>query len=405
MNNLDLLNQKKTKILNSLAESIRKGDEDGMKAAMAEFGTFTREQVLSEARGVLDSVDAAVLAGRGVRQLTSAETTYYKQFISAARSLNPKQAIDNIEVAFPETIIDAVMEDVQLSHPLLDAVEFVNSGILTKYIYNKQNVQLAKWGAITSAITEELSGAIAAIDLTTCKLSAFMCVSNDLLDMGPAWIDRYVRAILVDALATALETAIISGTGNGEPIGMTRNVSDDVSVTGGVYPEKDAVSLTEITPATYGAVLSTMAKTPAGRPRAVTGVVMLVNPFDYLSKVMPATTVMAPDGTYRNDVLPYPTTVIQTVGVTQGRAVLGMGKRYLMCVGIGKNGRLEYDDSVKFLEDQRAYKIKMLGNGRPKDNNAFVLLDISGLQPIYPTVKQVSSGGQTGTTGSQTGTT
>lgn len=387
MPNPDLRNQKKTEILNQLATAIRAGDEAGMTQAMTAFGEFTREQVLSEARGVLDSVDSAVLAGRGVRQLTSAEQAYYTQFISAARSANPRQAIADIDNAFPETVIDAVLEDIQAEHPLLAAIDFTNTGALTKYIYNKQGSQLAVWGKLTAAIQGEMEGAIGVIDLTACKLTAFMCVSNDLLDLGPAWVDRYARAILVDALAAALETAAVTGDGKDCPIGMSRNVADDVTVTGGAYPEKTAVALTEITPKTYGDLLASMATSPSGKARPVTGVILVVNPFDYLSKVMPATTVMAPDGTYRNDVLPYPTQVIPSVGIAQNKAVIGMGHRYFMGVGIGKDGRLEYDDSVKFLDDQRAYKIKLLGNGRPKDNNAFKLLDITNLQPTAYSVQ------------------
>lgn len=391
MNNLDQLLEQKNKILNRLAESIRSSDDEGMRRAMSEFGEFTRQQVLAEAQGVLSSVDSAVLAGRGVRQLTSAETNYYKQFISAARSLDPRQEIANISVAFPETVIDSVLEDIQEEHPLLEAVDFVNTALVTKWFYNKEEAQLAKWGKITDKIQTELSGSIGEIDLTACKLSAFMCVSNDLLDAGPAWVDRYVRAILVDALAAAMETAIITGTGNGEPIGMDRSVAEDVTVTGGVYPQKEAVVLEEINPATYGALVAKLAKTATGRSRAVTGLILVVNPVDYFSKVMPATTVMAPDGTYRNDVLPYPTQVIQSVGAAENSAVFGMGKKYFMGLGTGKDGKLEYDDSVKFLDDQRAYKIKLIGNGRAKDDNAFLRLDITDLKPLYWAVQQVAA--------------
>lgn len=35
----------------------------------------------------------------------------------------------------------------------------------------------------------------------------------------------------------------------------------------------------------------------------------------------------------------------------------------------------------RFLEDERVYIIKTYGNGFPLDNNAFVVLDISGLKP------------------------
>ena len=48
------------------------------------------------------------------------------------------------------------------------------------------------------------------------------------------------------------------------------------------------------------------------------------------------------------------------------------------------------DDSVKFLEDQRAYKAKLQGNGRPLDHYAFLLLDVSELEAIVSTIVEVA---------------
>ena len=122
--------------------------------------------------------------------------------------------------------------------------------------------------------------------------------------------------------------------------------------------------------------------TANGKNRTATDLIYLVNPQDYYQLVMPATTVRSPDGTYRNDVLPYPITVIPTAALSRGEAVFGLGRRYFAAVGMGKDGRIEYDDSVRFLEDQRVYKAKLYANGLPLDNNAFLHLDISGLRPI-----------------------
>ncbi|MEI4896637.1 hypothetical protein Q8G71_35695, partial [Klebsiella pneumoniae] len=47
-----------------------------------------------------------------------------------------------------------------------------------------------------------------------------------------------------------------------------------------------------------------------------------------------------------------------------------------------KNGRIEYSDDYHFLEDERVYLIKLYANGFPVDNNAFLNLDITGLQPM-----------------------
>ena len=75
-----------------------------------------------------------------------------------------------------------------------------------------------------------------------------------------------------------------------------------------------------------------------------------------------------------------------SAAVPNGKAVFGLASRYFMGMGTAKGGKLEYSDEYKFLEDNRVYLIKMYGNGKPLDANAFVYADISGL---LPTVQQV----------------
>ena len=183
----------------------------------------------------------------------------------------------------------------------------------------------------------------------------------------------------------------MAGDGNKKPIGMTRQVGDGVTVTGGVYPEKTAIKVNDLSPATAGNLLSIMAADPNGKPRRVRDVIFLVNPQDYLQKVMPATTLMAPDGTYRNDVMPYPMDVIQTAALPRGKAVMGIAYRYLAMAGTSPEGRIDYSDHYRFLEDERVYLIKAYANGMPLDNNAFLVLDISGLQPATYKVTQVTA--------------
>lgn len=114
---------------------------------------------------------------------------------------------------------------------------------------------------------------------------------------------------------------------------------------------------------------------------------MVVNPEDYLTKVMPATTIMTPQGTYVSDVLPFPTRVIQSVGVEAGHAVVGLAKRYFLGLGTSKSGLIDYSDHAQFLEDNRVYTSHLYGNGMPLDNAAFEYLDISGLKPPVMKVK------------------
>ena len=75
-------------------------------------------------------------------------------------------------------------------------------------------------------------------------------------------------------------------------------------------------------------------------------------------------------------------TVIQSAAVATGKAVLGLGYKYFMGIGMdSRAGRIEYSDEYKWLEELRMYKIKLYANGMPMDNNAFQYLDISTLEP------------------------
>lgn len=389
MINLDNLKAQKQLILGKLSQAVKDGNDVLMAEAMDEYSSFVSEQIRAEAAGTLEAADKQILSARGCRQLTREEAKYYQKVIDASKSPNFKQEIANIDVAMPFTIMDSVLDDVSNTYKLLNLVEIRNTTAITKWIINKEGNQVAVWGELNSEITKELEGAIGVIDTILYKLTAFMFVSIDMLDLGPAWVDRYVRAILVDAIGYALETAIVNGTGKNEPIGMTRNVADDVTVTAGVYPEKEAVAVTDFSPKTYGNLIAELAKTPTGKNRVVNNLILIVNPTDYFKLVMPATTVQLPNGVFANNVLPVPTEIIQSVGAPEGKAILGLAKRYFVGIGTGKNGKLEYDDSYKFLEDQRTYKIKLHATGRPMDNNAFMVLDISGLDQLYLNVKQV----------------
>ncbi|SHH56478.1 phage major capsid protein, HK97 family [Clostridium intestinale DSM 6191] len=218
------------------------------------------------------------------------------------------------------------------------------------------------------------------------KLSAFLPVAKSMLDLGPAWLDRYVRAILGESVQNGLEEGIIKGSGKNMPIGMNRQVGDDVTVTGGEYPEKQTVPVTRLDPVTYGDLISSLAKTPKDKSRVVSEVLMLVNPVDYLKKVMPASTVIRTDGSYASNVFPFPTRVIQSIQVPEDRAIIGLGRRYFMGIGTAKSGKIEYSDEYKFLEDERVYLVKLYGHGEPLDNNAFIYADISNLEPLVQKV-------------------
>lgn len=395
--NPDLDQSKKDEIMQKLNESLKEGNEEGFAQTFTEFAEYLQQSVLAEAEGtlakaegIIQSVDTNVLVGRGVRQLTSKENEYYQKTIEAMKSTNPKQALTELDVVMPETIIDAVFDDLKEEHELLSVINFQNTSGIIKMLLNTHGNQLATWDKLCTEIVTELTSGFKMVDMSLNKLSAFIPVCKDMLDLGPKWLDRYVRTILGEAIAFGLEEAIINGTGKDQPIGMNRQVGEDVTVTGGVYPVKDTVNITALDPQTFGTILAPMTKVPKGKDaegqmqyvtRKVSEVIMIVNPTDYLLKIMPATTIRGSDGLYRNNVLPFPTKVVQSIQMPEGKAIIGLAKKYFMGIGTAKSGKINYSDEYRFLEDERVYLTKLYGHGQALDDNAFVYADISGLKP------------------------
>lgn len=393
MQNNDIRSREELRTL--IQKAVRDNDAEAFQAAFDEMlqrvGLDVQQEYENRMNDLQQELDSRILAARGVRQLTSEERSYYQKLGEAMKATDPRQAVTGMDAVLPKTVIDSVFDDLRTNHPLLSRINFMATGGAVEIIVNTNGYEEAVWGDLCDDIVKELTSGFKKINTGLYKLSAFMPVCKAMLDLGPEWLDNYVRQVLFEAFANGMEAGIVTGDGNKKPIGMDRQVGDNVTVTGNAYPKKAAVKVSDLTPATVGNLISIMAADPNGKTRRVQGVILLVNPQDYYQKVMPATTVQAPDGTYRNDVLPYPMDVIQSVSLPRGEAIIGIASQYLAMAGTSPNGKIEYSDHYHFLEDERVYLVKGYANGMPKDNNAFLRLDISGLQPATWKVTQVTA--------------
>lgn len=403
-------------------------DATAVEAAFDQFGQAIAASVLADYQSA--NGDKVILAQRGFRQLTTEETKYYNAVIEAGKSKTPVQTYAGLmdDKVMPNTIIEDVYKGLVQEHPLLGAINFQSVSYLTRWILNDHSVQAAAWGAVNSQITQQIMSAFRVVEITQCKLSAYAVIEKDMLDLGPSFLDNYIRTFLKEALATALENAIVSGTGKNMPLGLDRDIHHGVSTSDGVYPQKTPVSLTSFMPKPYGEVLAGMAVSEVwytantdgtvtaaataansdgsaksgytkhgGHMRSFDRVTLICNMVDYLSKVMPATTVLNAAGAFTSNIFPFPTDVIRSNAVPTGKAILCLPKEYFMGVGTSKEGTLEFSDDRYFLEDQRVFKIKMHAMGTPYDDTCAVLLDISNLEEAYIYIKKAE--GATGATG------
>ena len=232
MKNLDAIQEKRKAILQKMSAAIQANDTDAYNQAFDELCQEIQDNVLEKAKQFAGENDSRILSDRGVRQLTSKEKEYYEKLIDAMKSEDPKQAVNNIDVVMPETVIDQVFEDLRTDHPLLSKIDFRGLTGLTRIMMNLNGYQRASWGKLCAAIVQELTSGFKEVDVTQDKLSAFLPVCNAMLDLGPRWLDSYVREVLSEALANGLEYGIIKGTGKDMPIGMMKQVGDNVTVTG-----------------------------------------------------------------------------------------------------------------------------------------------------------------------------
>ena len=381
-----------------LAAAMKSGDEKQIQEAWSEFHASVAEQVKADFIEIQESKDAAVLAQRGYRQLTSKETKWYQKVIEALKTNDPKQAFtaiinsDNEDDLMPTTIIEDVYKHLQEEHPLLKAINFQYVGYITKWILNDHSAQKAIWGKITDEIIKEITSSFKVVDIDQNKLSAYAIIELGMLDLGPTFLDGYIRAVLAEAIFCGLEEGVVAGTGVNMPIGLKKDIHEGVSFSSTTgYPDKEKISVKSFAPAEYGALVARMAVTENGRRRKFTGVGLIVNMVDYLTKVMPATTVLNANATYVNNLFPFPTNVYICNELEDGEAILFLENEYFMGMGGAKNGVIEYSDEAKFIEDQRVFKIKQYGAGRAFDNTSALYLDITGLDPAYITVKNLET--------------
>ena len=372
-------------VMQELVLAIDNNDKDHFKQLYAESLEIAKHQVAEQLKAeqaeATQAADSAVLRDRGSNVLTSTEQKFYAEWIEAMKADNPKQAADNLKAIFPETVVERVMDDLRQDFPLLKAINFVNTSGITKFVLDKGGLEEAIWGDLCDEIVKELSAGFETVQADLFKLSAFLPVCEQGITFGPNWLDAYLRARLYNAIGNGAVHGFVDGTGKKQPIGMTRVVGPTATVTDGVYPRKAAIKVQDFDMVTLGNLLAMLATDDNGKERDVDNVILVCNSVDYLKKIKPAITIMTPDGSYRQN-LPYPMTVIPVNrGLSQGEAVLGLAKRYAGMLGGPKKGVIGYSDEFRWLQDQRVYKIKFFGNGFPMDNNAFLLLDISGLLP------------------------
>ena len=102
-----------------IQQAIKDGNTDAFSVAFDEMiqniGDDVQQRAAEQVEEMKQGLDTSVLTARGVRQLTSKEKVFYQKLIGAMKEKDPRQALNNLDVVMPETVIDAVF-DLSLIH-------------------------------------------------------------------------------------------------------------------------------------------------------------------------------------------------------------------------------------------------------------------------------------------------
>lgn len=315
--------------------------------------------------------DQQILASRGQAQLTSEENRFFNAVV--------EDGLFNEESILPVTTIERVFDDIEKEHKLLSAIGVQNLGPVTKMIKADPS-GLAVWGKIFDGIQGQVNAAVKDEEFVQLKLTAFGVIPDDMLMLGPTWVERYMRTLLVEVLSTGLENGYINGRGpnQSEPIGLTKDVDPD---TGNVTDKASSGTLT-LVDSERGAVIKDGLKEAVkalsvdanGDSRNVSGkVALVVNPIDAID-IQAAATHQNVNGVYVT-ALPFNIELIESEQIAQGKALFFVKGKYLAAVGGGY--KLRKFDQTLAMEDAHLYTIKTFAYGTPDDNNAAKVYDLA----------------------------
>ena len=330
--------------------------------------TDLTEKITSEAKNEVH--DAQILAARGQNVLTSTERKFFNEVIASGGF-----AEDTI---LPITTQERVFEDLVTEHPLLEAIGLQDLGAITRYIYSDATKAYA-WGALFGEIKGQISAAFREEQIGQLKLTAFAVIPKDMLELGPEYVERYVRTVLVESYSVGLEYGLVNGRGpaQNEPIGLMKDVSAE---TGAVTTKTSSGTLTfapsergEVVAKELGGVVVALSKDAKDKARKVSNkIVMVVNPIDAI-KVQIGNTIQTANGQWVTT-LPYNITPTESEEVPEGKALFFVKGAYLAAIAGGY--KINKFDETLAIEDARLYTMKQFANGKPKDNKTALVYDL-----------------------------
>lgn len=369
MKNLDKSVANMEKLRAELFTAMAGEDVKEQENAFLNFTEGLEQSIMDKANSKIENFgnaysDEQILINRGVkRALTSEEKKYFNAVVE-------RGGFDNVDEVFPKTIIQDVFKNLTTEHPILSRIDMRDTTALASYIFANPNKATAYWGPICEDIKQMILEGFQEVNLKSSRLSGFVAVCKGMLELGPNWLAEYVITLIYEIMSTALETAVIAGTGKDQPIGMMKKLSGAID---SVYPDKEKITLSKLDANSMAGVRGALAKAKLDSAN----VAIMVNPVTYWAKVFTNLAFRSDMGNFVLDKLATGEEIIQSYAVPEDTLIIGDPKNYFL--GIAGDTRINEYDQTLAIEDMQLYIAKWYGYGLAKDRNAFFVADISGV--------------------------
>ncbi|MED1603645.1 phage major capsid protein [Alkalihalophilus marmarensis] len=352
-----------------LAKALQSGNEEEQTKAFDNYLDVLQQEVANSIKTQVNEemLDRSILQNRGGNVLTSEEMKFYNSVVEDGGFAE--------ESILPVTTQERIFEDLVEAHPLLDALGLQNLGAVTRYIYSDPSKTFV-WGKLFGGIAGQISASFSEEEIGQFKLTAFAVIPNDMRELGPVWVERFTRTVLVESYSMGLEHGFVNGTGNNQPIGLMKDVAENGAVT-----DKDSSGTLTFAPSDKGEIVAgelyevvkALSTDEKGKSRKVLNkIVMVVNPVDAIG-VQARNTIQTANGQWVM-ALPYNIQVVESEEVAVGKALFFVKGQYIAALAGGY--KLNEFKETLAIEDATLYTIKQFANGKPKDNKAALVYDL-----------------------------
>ena len=270
-----------------------------------------------------------------------------------------KRALTGTDLVIPQTVLDRIQPLISDYSNLYREVDVIQLNGTARAIVDGARPE-AIWMEMCDPV-EELTGAFEAVELDGFKVGGFIPVCNAILEDSMIDLASYVERTIAEAIAKAIDKAIMNGTGTKQPQGIVPNLVVENQTTGETLEE----------------ILPSLGLVDTGEDQ-VGEIIAVMQRKTYYSKILPQTIATTDTGKQVvqgvNDPNIAGLRVVFSNYAPENKIILGDFKQYVL--GERKGITLASSTDVRFIEDQTVFKGTARYDGKPVKATAFAEVEL-----------------------------